>query len=121
MNYRAAAPAEWNAHWDAMPNSVRALYATFRSTRFPWRTEEIQIEAWGQLCFDDAAARAVAYHMWNHRMRTDWVYLSWRVEMDGPCLGGAKKSGVAPDDFQLSKYGPPAARLEYDRMKEKSK
>lgn len=107
MDYRGAGPAEWNAHWDSLPNSVGALYATIQSTTFPWRKKEIKIDGRGQLCFDEAAARAVAYHLWNHEMRTGWVYLSWRVEMDKPCVGGAKKSGMAPADFSIAKYGPP--------------
>lgn len=108
--YRNAAPPAWNARFDALPNSVRALYATFERTWFPLLTKEVLIEGWGQLCFDNAAAKTVAYHMWNHGMRTGWRYLSWRVEMDGPCVGGAKTSGLAPADFSVAKYGPPVAR-----------
>lgn len=106
-SYRRFAPAEWHEHWDAMPNAVRALYATLRQMHFPWITKEVRIEAWGQLCYDNAAATHTAYHMWNNGMRTGWEFLSWRVEMDGPLIGGAKLSGTAPEDFSFAKYGPP--------------
>ena len=98
------APSNWNEHWDNMPNSVRALYATFRSMRFPWCTKEVRIEAWGQLCFDAAAANAVAYHMYNNEMRTGWKFLSWRCEMSGAPVGGGKLNGVAPLNFDISDY-----------------
>lgn len=104
---RDSAPTAWNEHWDAMPNSVRALYATFSPKWLPFIKIEKRIRAWGQLCFDAAAARAVASHMYNEGMRSGWIYRSWRCEMDGPCEDGAKKSGFPPSDFSIAKYGPP--------------
>ncbi len=106
MEYRDVAPAEWNTHWDAMPNSVRALYSTFRSTGFLRREKEVLIEARGQLCFDEAAARATAYHMHNNGMRTGWEFISWRCEMDGPLIGRAKLAGGAPPNFDIYDYVP---------------
>lgn len=106
MHFKQNAPQEWQSHWASIPNSVRALYGTFKRTGFPWTTKEVEIEAWGQLCFDDAAARACAYHMWNHEMRTGWKFVSWRCVMDREPVGG-KLSGVAPADFSFEKYGLP--------------
>lgn len=106
---RRFAPAGWNERWDSMPNAVRALYIKVRLKWFRWAVIEIRVEAWGQLCFDEAAASAAANHMWNHGMRAGWEYVSWRVEMDGPLVGDAKMSGLAPADFSLAKYGPPCA------------
>ncbi len=94
-------PPEWQAHWASMPNSVRALYATFKKIGFPWTEKEERIEAWGQLCFDDAACRAVSYWMHNKRMGGKWKFVSWRCEMDGPCVGGAKLNGEPPPDFDV--------------------
>src|SRR5258708_3402165 len=88
--YHDAAPAAFTQQFASMPNSVRALYGTFQSTSFPWRKKELLIEAWGQLCFDAAANNAIAYHMWNHDIRSGWKFLSWRVEMDGEPVGGGK-------------------------------
>lgn len=94
-------PAAWQQHWASMPNSVRGLYATFQKRGFPWTEKEVRIEAWGQLCFDEAACRAVAYHMHNNRMVIGWKFISWRCEMDGPLTGGAKLSGEPPADFDV--------------------
>lgn len=99
-------PSAWVQHWDGIPNSVHALYGTFQMTRFPWLKKKIRIEAWGQLCFDEAANNAIAYHMYNYNMRTGWKYMSWRVEMDGPPQGGGKLSGTAPDNFNIFNYVP---------------
>jgi hypothetical protein len=104
-DFRSDAPAVVRGHWDAMPNSVRALYATVHPVGFPWLKKEIRVEAWGQLCFDDAAARHTARQMRRNHMGRGWKFLSWRVEMDGPLVGpNAKMSGKAPDDFSVEKY-----------------
>lgn len=105
MDYNDYAPAEWVSHWAAMPNSVRALYGIFRRGN---KTVEVQIEAWGQLCFDDAANRAIAYHMHNHPrdIPSGYYYVGWRCEMDGPLLGGAKRTGDAPTNFDIYNYVP---------------
>jgi hypothetical protein len=103
-DFRVRAPTEWNAHWDVMPNSVRALYGTFERWGIPFLKKEIRIEAWGQLCFDEAACNAIAYHMHNHGMRSGWRFVSWRCEMDGPVIGGAKLTGAAPPDFNIYNY-----------------
>jgi hypothetical protein len=101
----AGVPAEVLNHYADMPNNVRALYATFKSTFIPFVKREERIEAMGQLCFDEAACRAVAYHMHNKRMENRWQFVSWRCEMDGPLIGDrAKLNGIAPSDFDI--YGP---------------
>lgn len=89
-----------------MPNSVSQLYGHFRCWLFPFVKIKLKIDGWGQLCFDDAAARAIAYHMCNNNMRYGWTYVSWSVDMNGPCVGGAKRKGLAPRDFSIAKYGP---------------
>ena len=98
-------PREIIDHYASIPNNVRALYATFEWRFFPFIRKEVKIEAWGQLCFDDAAAQATAYHMHNNKMNA-WTYISWRCEMDGPCVGGAKLSGSAPQNFDIYDYVP---------------
>lgn len=98
---------EWESYWAQMPNTVRALYGTFSRIWFPWFKYEIRIEARGQLCAEDPASRAIAYHMWNHGMRRGWRYISWRCDMDGEPYGGGPKSGPAPRDFCFKKYGLP--------------
>lgn len=106
-------PKEFAQHYAGLSNNVRALYATFAMPGTPrwfkWCvppiTWEERIEAWGQLCFDEAAWNAVAYHMYNKKM-TLARFVSWRCEMDGEPVGGGKTFGWAPPDFDLLKYGP---------------
>ena len=102
MNYRDHAPVEWNAHWDAMPNSVRQLYATVALKAFPLIRKEIKVKGWGQLCFDEAAGRMTAYHLYNYfpAHGAGWKMISWRVDMDGPCVGGAKPNGSGVESFE---------------------
>jgi hypothetical protein len=101
-SYRAFAPPAWNEHWDSMPDATRALYATICRTLLPWLPKEIEIEAWGQLGHETAAAQATAWHMHNHGMRTGWRYLGWRAVMSD----GTERRGKAPLDFSVENYGP---------------
>jgi hypothetical protein len=107
---RVGVPAHVLAQSDSWPNSVKQLWATFvfAPLGIPLFIETHPIEGRGQLCFDDAAARMVAYHMHNRRMNPKrWRFVSWRVDMDGPLVGPrAKKEGLPPDDFSVEKYGP---------------
>ena len=106
VDFKAHAPAEWNAHWASMPNSVDALYGLFWFWPLPFIIVERRIEAWGQLCFDDAANNAIAFFMYNHGMRHGWRYLSWRCEMSSTPAHGGKLSGKAPKNFNIYDYVP---------------
>lgn len=101
-DFRKSAPAEWKSYWDRMPNSVSALYAIVEYKAFPALSrKEIRVDAWGQLCFDEAAGRATAYHVFNKfpLHGKGWRMISWRVEMDGPCVGNAKMEGCGAEHF----------------------
>ena len=102
--YRHLVPAAVNEHYRGMPNAVDALYARIGLSWLPFITWEIEIEARGQLCFDEAAANATAFHMYNNGMRRGFRFVSWRVDMSGPLVGRAKRSGLAPEDFKISNY-----------------
>lgn len=97
---------QMKAQYAGIPNNVLALYATFRHKWIPFLTIERKIEAWGQLCFDSAAANAVAYNMYNKGWHRNWIYVSWRCEMEGELVGGAKTSGKSPTNFDVFNYVP---------------
>lgn len=99
MHYRDCAPAEFRKHFASMPNAVDGLYCTFALKWLPFIRWEEEMEAWGQLCFDDEACEVAADYMLDHHM-TWWAkFVSWRVKMSGPLVGGAKMRGVAPAAF----------------------
>lgn len=103
MHYRAAAPVEFQNHFASMPNAVDGLYCTFALRFLPFIKWEVEMEAWGQLCFDSAACGVASQYMKNNKMTSYAKFVSWRVEMSGPLVGGAKMSGKAPVDF-VQKY-----------------
>jgi hypothetical protein len=104
---RYQAPISWNSHWDSMPNSVRQLWALLSPPGLPFVQTWHRIQGWGQLCFDDAAARMTAYHMYNRLPfhGSGWSFHKWRCDMDGPLIGDqAKLEGKAPDNFKIFDY-----------------
>ena len=95
------------SYYASMPNSVDALYAQISPPHFPFLPFWWEIEAHGQLCFDDSAANAVAYNMYNRLPNhgKGWRFHRWRCEMSGPLVGPtAKLSGDAPKDFDIYNY-----------------
>lgn len=99
-------PAE--SYFMGMVNNVRALYAQISPPgTFGLIRKWVRVEAWGQLCTDEAAAKATAYHMHNRLPDhgKGWKFHKWRCEMDGPLVGNkAKLNGDAPKDFAISDY-----------------
>jgi len=91
------------ARFHGIPNEVTALYAICeKKGLFGTKRRIVQIRAWGQLCFDDAACNAIASHWHNYAERDDlkdWIPVSWKCEVNGPLIGNAKKSGTIPKGF----------------------
>jgi len=107
-NFKDSSPEKWNSHWNSIPNSVEKLYALISPPFFPFVKYWWEIQAWGQLCFDQAAANATAYNMYNRLPNhgKGFKFHAWKCKMSGPLIGGAKLNGDAPKDFDIFNYVP---------------
>lgn len=96
---------QFDTRFVGYPNSGGEMFVTFKKKRFPWTTKEVCMEVTGQLCFDYVAHECAAGYMRNNRMAESWEYVSWRCTTPGPLIGReAKRSGVAPVDFDVESY-----------------
>lgn len=90
MGVPAEAPAAVHAYWANVPNCAE-IWLLFKPLGIG-PAIRVKCEGWGQLAYDDAAARQAMYHIKNRRPFWWARYVGWQE------IGG-DRHGKAPADF----------------------